>query len=680
MNMNLNKYRTFFLFSMLVFLFIVPNTVAQETIRVMSYNMMNYAGDTGRDAYFITVLDQIEPDICVGIELKSETWGENFRDNVLNQIGNGTYNMGTYIGSTSNNNAIFYRSDKFTFVSSTNIIGGSGKPRTHKYILTHNSTGKQFIIFGVHLPSGSDEERVTHVDAIRSITDAYASGEFFIAAGDFNIDDSTEVSFNHLVDDASSGYFIDPVSWYGNGRLKTHNNTKSTWYRHDMILNSQSIVNSGGIEYVTDSYTVPGNIDGTSASVPQVYKDASDHQPVYADYYVDSPGLNWPTPGSIVFTQVGTDNPDVVEFLTLADMSLTNLKITNSGVDINGGLVNGDGTFNLINTNWTDIPAGTFVRLGIDLTNDNDYSDRIIQYDGAGSSPPTLSTGSAGDQLIAYTGSETVPTYIAGIIWGNDGWLTGPSNSHAPGTPSDIELGSLDNYYFNGSVNGDANVTRAAIMNTSSWTGSNGRIGLIDLTGNIGNSAFPVELTFFAGTLNGNNVELNWRTETEVNNFGFEIQRQSNQDGLDGKWITLGFVEGQGNSNSPKEYNFGDTDINQPGKYFYRLKQLDSDGKYEYSDVVTVTVDVPVLYTLNQNYPNPFNPETKIEFTLPEKQLISLRIYNTLGEFVRELVNEEREAGSYSVIFDASNLSSGIYIYSLVTQNFVLDKKMTLLK
>jgi len=186
----------------------------------------------------------------------------------------------------------------------------------------------------------------------------------------------------------------------------------------------------------------------------------------------------------------------------------------------------------------------------------------------------------------------------------------------------------------------------------------------------------PVELVYFASNLNGNNVELRWRTETEVNNYGFDIESIKDNS----NWLTIGFVEGHGNSNSPKQYNFIDNDISLSGEYYYRLKQIDNDGTYEYSDVVSVEVGVPNNFYLSQNYPNPFNPETRIDFTLPEKQFVTIRVYNTLGEQVAELVNEAREAGSYSVIFDASRLPSGVYIYRLQTSEFAEIKKMTFLK
>jgi hypothetical protein len=190
--------------------------------------------------------------------------------------------------------------------------------------------------------------------------------------------------------------------------------------------------------------------------------------------------------------------------------------------------------------------------------------------------------------------------------------------------------------------------------------------------------AFPlsVELAFFTAKPDGKSVALRWRTETEVNNYGFDIERFKDNS----KWLTIGFVEGHGNSNSPKQYNFIDTDIDQSGTYYYRLKQIDNDGTYEYSDVVSVEVGVPDIFYLSQNYPNPFNPETSIEFTLPGKRFVSLRVFNTLGELVGKLVNEEREAGSYFVTFNASNLPSGVYIYRLQTSSFAANKKMTLLR
>jgi len=155
----------------------------------------------------------------------------------------------------------------------------------------------------------------------------------------------------------------------------------------------------------------------------------------------------------------------------------------------------------------------------------------------------------------------------------------------------------------------------------------------------------------------------------------FEIERKVEHD----EYVTIGYIDGHGTTTEKQDYTYVDK-IVESGTYFYKLKQIDFDGTFEYSDVVTVEIGVPNNFYLSQNYPNPFNPSTRIDFTLPEKKLVSLRIYNPLGELVDELVNEVKEAGSYSVTFDASKLPSGVYIYRLQTSSFTDNKKMTLLK
>ena len=237
----------------------------------------------------------------------------------------------------------------------------------------------------------------------------------------------------------------------------------------------------------------------------------------------------------------------------------------------------------------------------------------------------------------------------------------------------------------------EVTVTQGSSVKT--YTANNGEV-MYEALPNVGTTnrgdiilqqsdGLPVELTSFSASVKNSEVTLNWETATEVSNYGFEILRRvypAVGGTLDDEWVTIGFVEGHGNSNSPKYYNFSDTDIGQSGKYYYRLKQIDNDGTFEYSDVVSVTISAPVLYSLSQNYPNPFNPETRIDYTLSEQQNVSLRVYNTLGEMVQELLNEVKPAGSYSVTFNASKLPSGIYIYRIQTENFATNKKMTFLK
>jgi hypothetical protein len=203
-----------------------------------------------------------------------------------------------------------------------------------------------------------------------------------------------------------------------------------------------------------------------------------------------------------------------------------------------------------------------------------------------------------------------------------------------------------------------------------------GQTGTEYTLSNFADDALPVELSLFTATVNGNNVELKWRTETEVNNYGFEIQRSIK----DQEWELIAFVEGFGNSNSPKDYNYTDTQFSESGEYQYRLKQLDNDGSFNYSQIISINVGIPDSYSLSQNYPNPFNPATRIDFALPEKQKVVLRIYNMLGELVREVINKENEAGHYSIQFNSVGLASGVYIYRLETSAYVASRKMMLLK
>ena len=184
----------------------------------------------------------------------------------------------------------------------------------------------------------------------------------------------------------------------------------------------------------------------------------------------------------------------------------------------------------------------------------------------------------------------------------------------------------------------------------------------------------PVELSSFSASLSSNSVQLKWSTATETNNLGFEIQRKS-----EGDYRAIGFVDGHGTTTEVQNYSY--TDLNpERALYKYRLKQIDFDGTSEYSEEIEVEFINPTKFELKQNYPNPFNPSTSISFLIPEPGLVTLKVFNIVGEEVADLINEFKEAGNYDINFSANNLTTGIYFAKLTAGNNIQTIKMNLLK
>ena len=192
----------------------------------------------------------------------------------------------------------------------------------------------------------------------------------------------------------------------------------------------------------------------------------------------------------------------------------------------------------------------------------------------------------------------------------------------------------------------------------------------------------PVELTSFTVLAIDDQIQLKWKTATEINSYGFEVERLQNSKiaGLQ-NWEKIGFVEGHGNSNSEKKYDFIDKNVLSGNKYSYRLKEINTDGSFKYSKVVEVNFSVPSEFNLSQNYPNPFNPVTNIKFEFDKNTKARLTVYDVLGNKVADLFNGRVERGRrYKVKFDGSSLSSGVYYYKLTGNNKTEIKKMILLK
>ncbi|HZK70973.1 MAG TPA: T9SS type A sorting domain-containing protein [Clostridia bacterium] len=171
-------------------------------------------------------------------------------------------------------------------------------------------------------------------------------------------------------------------------------------------------------------------------------------------------------------------------------------------------------------------------------------------------------------------------------------------------------------------------------------------------------SPLPVELTTFSGIFINNSVRLTWSTATEINNQGFDIERNTNSS-----WVKIGFIEGKGNSVTKNDYSFEDkTPVGSTIQY--RLKQIDNNGNFKYYDVISVTA---ILQDFSiGNYPNPFNPSTKIRYSIPSESMINLVIYNLIGERIDELKNEIQQTGTYETNWNGSGHPSGIYFLSII--------------
>jgi hypothetical protein len=269
-------------------------------------------------------------------------------------------------------------------------------------------------------------------------------------------------------------------------------------------------------------------------------------------------------------------------------------------------------------------------------------------------------------------------------------WYANPSGVVTLGMTYDGGATSIPFYTL---TNPTADVGPIVVQGTFTTPATGSENGQIQITYN-GNSfninwiafddvcldwVIPVELTSFAAASNGEDVELSWTTTTETNNQGFQIERASSSTTPVQGWEQVGYVAGFGTTTEPKAYSFIDSEL-EAGNYTYRLKQIDFDGTFSYSDEVNVEVEIPIVYALEQNYPNPFNPSTTIKYSIPEEGFVKLAVYNMLGEEVATIVNASRKAGRYEVNFNATGLASGVYVYRIEAANYIASKKLMLMK
>ncbi len=252
-----------------------------------------------------------------------------------------------------------------------------------------------------------------------------------------------------------------------------------------------------------------------------------------------------------------------------------------------------------------------------------------------------------------------------------------PTGSATPFIEATLD-GGFTWYYNLLSQFNDYYLIKSVLVDNSRWylTGTqNLSQGFVLFTDNSG--GVPVELTSFTAEFVEHEVNLNWTTASELNNLGFEVERKIENE----EWRTIGFIKGKGTTSEINSYSFNDDlfEVNNSTLY-YRLKQIDFDGSFEYSQVVDVEINMLNDFSLSQNYPNPFNPTTTINFSIPQNDFVTLKVFDVLGNEVRTLINEVMESGYHRIQFDAGKLTSGIYYYKLQTGTESETKKMVILK
>jgi len=365
-----------------------------------------------------------------------------------------------------------------------------------------------------------------------------------------------------------------------------------------------------------------------------------------------------------------------VDFLTVG--LVAPVLVNNDNISINKSLSENSFVGNFVSTEGSLV-----VNSGIQTDNPTGGTLQVAQYDndasvqGAGIAPNTTAT--------APDGTIFTPDVVYQDFWFN---LTYTGNDKLGYANYEIDI-DFTPLVFN---NSDKVYIVKRTDRTGQWVALNttrtGNIltaaGLNDfsdfaIAGDSVNNPLPVELTSFTSIINRRDVTLNWTTAKETNNSGFDIERNSN-----GTWSKVGNVTGNGTSSTPNSYSFSDRGL-ASGSYSYRLKQIDFNGNFEYFNLSNeVNIGIPSKFELSQNYPNPFNPSTTINYDLPFDSKVSIKLFDMSGKEVATLVNETRVAGYYTVNFNASNLSSGVYFYRISAEgsgnNFTATKKMMLLK
>ncbi|MEX2191318.1 MAG: T9SS type A sorting domain-containing protein, partial [Bacteroidota bacterium] len=406
-------------------------------------------------------------------------------------------------------------------------------------------------------------------------------------------------------------------------------------------------------------------------------------------------GTNWDNgvPNSTKNTRINKTNDDPYVPVPSSDTARTSdLEILSNGIlrFASGGILVVQGALLKIQPNGKIfLGDGTIIsRSNLQFfSNGSFYADSgTLEFSGVTWENKAGSTFDAGSSTVIFngTGSQTL------II-----------NDTSSFSFNNLIITTSGTITINGSltVTGDCSLATGSSINVASggsFTVEGEFQGDPNSVGGAGNTSLPVQLTSFTVSSNRLDASLHWTTATELSNYGFEIERRrisqiptdthrfgSENDAVGSatSWSQIAFVQGSGTSSSPKEYFFVDK-LTTPGRYAYRLRQVDFDGTFAYSFAAEAEVGIaPNELILGSNYPNPFNPTTNIEFTLPEPGRAVLQVFNMIGQHVATLFDGPADGGRiYQVAFSASSLPTGLYFYRLEYGNQSVVKRMMLVK
>jgi hypothetical protein len=517
------------------------------------------------------------------------------------------------------------------------------------------------------------------------------------------------------------------------GDLTTNRMTNTTWsniYRSidtaPLASNRPIMVQTAslGVELTPGTYWIEYQFNGTLSSGPWAPPITILATPVTGNAKQNQSGL-WVEALSGTFAQgmpfilMGTEVgggggyglPEVLYYLFDEAGSTTTQNFADPGrgsafADVLGGLTmgptgqfdnaligtGGSSSTDYVNTGWvTDIGTSDLtISMWINNVGSGSTSLYYLFGDNTAGSFRCFLNGVAGTDNIALRQSTPSWSFYIGPVAPGPSVVTYVYDSSGP-----VIRGYINGVYVDSLVVPALDITGAGPFKVGSYSTSTGLPagGLMDeyrfydraldaaevaATWNI--SVIPVELTSFTANVTGNDVELLWETASETNNSGFSIERMS----AGSEYTEVGFVPGFGTTSEPKSYSFEDNNL-RTGTYTYRLKQIDFDGTFEYSNEVEVDVIAPAQFSLDQNYPNPFNPSTKIAFSLATDSKVSLKVFDVLGQEVASLINQDLAAGVHNYDFNASGFNSGVYFYRIEAtgtngSEFVDVKKMILVK